>query len=138
MANESFSDAELRNADGVFSTRNLLVALIVTSLGGTGVSFVRTDEAYLDRWRQTDQEKWEVQFRREYDAKIDRVGERNQSRIDSLSHRTETIESALTNHQDGHPARVEATVDRLSVQVERLQGRIREIERALDRGKADG
>lgn len=123
-------DGDTFGADsvGLLSTRNILVAAILTSLGGSGTAFVRSANT-ADRYTATEQRVWEKAHTEKHD------GERQleNSEYAALAARTARNEVAVSTHQDGHPARIEAKIELLEAAVTRLENSLRALERAFDR-----
>ena len=113
---------------GYLSTRNLLMALVSLSLVGSGTSVVQSANV-TDRWTLTNQKQYERGHLEKHESERALAI----SEYSSLAQRVSRIETQVTEHQDGHPDRVEAKVERLEVRVEKNTENVRSLERTIDR-----
>ena len=111
--------------DGFFSTRTLLMAAVITSLGGSGTAVFQSS----DRWTASNHEVYSAaqSQEREADRRLIR------SEYAALAQRISALEAVVAKHQDGHPDRVEALVERLSARMEKNEDRIQEVRRDVDK-----
>lgn len=128
MAEERVSGLVNDSSDaGLLSSRNILVAAIVTSLGGSGTALIQSSKE--DRWTGEQQSQYEKAHEAQHKSDRQLV----LSEYAALAERTARNEVSINAHQDGHPDRVEALVERLVVRVEKLENGLRELERQVDR-----
>ena len=113
------------SADGFLSTRNILMAAVVTALGGSATALIQSNEP-RDRWTGSDQKQWIKSHNERHEA------ERKLAEIEhtSIRERAARNEGAVLLHQDGHKGRIIAEAAR----IERLEENLRNLERAFDRG----
>ena len=114
---------------GFLSTRNILVAAIVASLGGSGTAFVQSTTGTADRWTGEQHKEYAERHRQIHD------GERALilAELKALQEKVNRNDRLISNHQDGHPERVLLEVERLGLSVEENSKAIRQIERFIDR-----
>lgn len=113
---------------GILSTRNLMLALISVSLTGSVTSVVQSSDV-TDRWTGDDQKRFEQAHLQKHESERELVI----SEYNALITRVNANEANINVHQDGHPARVEARIDRLDVRLEKTEQALRDLERSFDR-----
>ena len=117
------------SADGFLSTRNILVAAIVTSLGGSGTAFIQSNKGAADRYTGDEAKEDREEHRREHGK--DRA--LLLAEYASISNRVRRLEDAVTSHQDGHPERLVVEIDRIKATQDDTVKAVRAIERIIDR-----